>query len=102
MESDLRVGGIWKMSGTGQGKPFTIQGTYREVDPPHALEFTWLADFEPSGQTTRVRFDLSESNDITTVRLTHSGFATDQARAAYQGWPWLLSLLQAYAEGKSD
>ena len=99
MESDLRTGGAWLMSGTGGGgKPFTIRGEYRCIDRPQVLEMTWLADWHENAALTVVRFDLVEKDGSTTVRLTHSGFATDQARETYQGWPWLLSLLQAHVE----
>jgi uncharacterized protein YndB with AHSA1/START domain len=102
MESDLRTGGAWLMSGTGVGgKPFTIRGEYRCIDRPRVLEMTWLADWHANAEPTVVRFDLIEKDGSTTVRLTHSGFATDEARETYQGWPWLLSLLQAYVERKA-
>jgi uncharacterized protein YndB with AHSA1/START domain len=97
MESDLRPGGAWVMRGTGpEGKPFILRGEYRVIEPPRVLEFTWNPDWpEP---TSLVRFDLEEKNGSTTVRLTHSGFASDAARQRYQGWPWLLALLQAHVE----
>jgi uncharacterized protein YndB with AHSA1/START domain len=97
MESDLRPGGEWLMRGIGgEGKPFTIRGQYRSIDRPRLLEFTWLPDW-PEPQTL-VRFDLEERDGATLVRLTHSGFAGEDARQRYQGWPWLLSLLQAHVE----
>ena len=46
VESDLRVGGKWKMSGTGFGKPFAVTGEYRVVEPPRALAFTWLPSWQ--------------------------------------------------------
>jgi uncharacterized protein YndB with AHSA1/START domain len=101
MESDLRPGGAWKMRGTGMGgKPFLVNGVYRAVERPRLLEFTWIADWHEELQETVVRFELEEKDASTAVRLTHSGFATAGAREAYQGWPWLLALLQGYVEGK--
>ncbi len=101
MESELRPGGAWLMSGTGQGgSPFTLRGKYRAVERPRLLEFTWRPDWdEPE---TIVRFDLDEKDGVTTVRLTHSGFASEQARERYQGWPWLLALLKGHAERESQ
>jgi uncharacterized protein YndB with AHSA1/START domain len=97
MESDLRPGGKWRMTGTAAaGKPFTVHGEYRAVDRPRLLECTWIADWHENEPTTIVRFDLEEKDGATTVKLTHSGFATQQARDGYQGWPWLLALLQTY------
>jgi len=46
-----------------------------------------------------VRFDLDEQNGTTTVRLTHSGFATEGSRVRHQGWPQILDWLRGYAEG---
>jgi uncharacterized protein YndB with AHSA1/START domain len=99
MESDLRPGGAWLMRGTSpEGKPFTLRGEYRTIERPRVLEFTWLPDWpEPE---TLVRFDLQEQNGMTTVRLTHSGFADRANRDRYQGWPWLLALLQRHVEAQ--
>ena len=86
------------MRGTGiGGKPFTIHGEYRTIEPPRAIEFTWVADWDDTGMSI-VRFDVIEQNGATTVRLTHSGLATESSRERYQGWPWLLTLLQAYVQ----
>jgi uncharacterized protein YndB with AHSA1/START domain len=95
MESDLRTGGAWLMRGTAvENKTFTLQDEYRKVKPPRVLEFTWRTDWpEPE---TAVRFELDEIDSVTTVRLTHSGFKTDDSRQRYQGWPQLLALLRAY------
>jgi uncharacterized protein YndB with AHSA1/START domain len=97
VESDLRVGGKWRMSGTGFGRPFTIQGEYRAIEPPHVLAFTWLPDWQQGATESLVRFDLTERDGLTTVRLTHSGL-TAEGLQAHQGWPQLLARLRAYAE----
>lgn len=99
MESDLRPGGRWMMRGTGMnGKPFKVIGIYRTVERPHALAFTWLPDWDEAATETLVQFDLREHDGITTVRLTHSGFASAGSRARHQGWPQILSWLKGYAE----
>ncbi|MGB6565904.1 MAG: SRPBCC domain-containing protein [Xanthobacteraceae bacterium] len=100
MDSDLRPGGRWTMRGIGMGgKPFTITGVYRIVDRPRAIAFTWLPDWDEEATETLVRFDLDERDGVTTVRVTHSGFASAGSRARHQGWPQILSWLQGYAEG---
>ena len=99
VESDLRVGGRWAMRGNGMGgKPFSVVGTYRIVEPPRVLTFTWLPSWDEDATETLVRFDLSEQGGVTTVRLTHSGFASEGSRARHQGWPQILSWLQGYVE----
>ena len=70
VESDLRVGGRWAMRGNGMGgKPFNVVGTYRIIEPPRVLAFTWLPSWDEEASETFVRFDLSEQGGITTVRL---------------------------------
>ena len=98
MDSDLRVGGKWMMGGTGLGgRPFTVNGEYRTIEPPHVLAFTWLPNWQQNPTATLVRFDLTEKDGITTVRLTHSGL-TPEGKQAHQGWPQILGWLRAYAE----
>ncbi|HEY7248200.1 MAG TPA: SRPBCC domain-containing protein [Xanthobacteraceae bacterium] len=98
VESDLRPGGRWLMSGTGMGRPFKVEGVYRIVEPPRVLAFTWLPSWDEEASETQVRFDLREQNGVTTVRLTHSGFAAEGSRARHQGWPQILGWLKAYVE----
>ncbi len=99
MHSDLRVGGAWSMRGSAMGgKPFVVRGEYRTIDPPRLLEFTWLADWHENEPQMVIRFDLTEKDGHTTVRLTHRGFTHPQTREQYQGWPWLLKMLQTHCE----
>jgi uncharacterized protein YndB with AHSA1/START domain len=99
MESELRQGGKWMMRGNGLGgRPFTIRGEYRQIEPPRLLIFTWLPDWQEDAFETLVRLDLIENNGITAVRLTHSGLATESSRLSHKGWPQILTWLQAYCE----
>ena len=98
-ESDLRPGGIWTMRGDGiGGKPFVVTGKYREIVRPRLLVFSWLPDWYPNAAETLVRWDLEEHDGITTVRLTHSGLATEESRTSHSGWPDILAWLRAYVE----
>jgi len=99
MESDLRPGGKWMMCGNGiGGRPFTVRGEYRQIEPPRLLIFTWLPDWQEDQFETLVRFDLTENNRITAVRLTHSGLTTESSRLSHKGWPQILTWLQAYCD----
>lgn len=97
MESDLRVGGKWKMSGTGFGRPFTVTGEYRQIERPRVLAFTWLPSWQANTTESLVRFDLAEKNGVTTVRITHSGL-TPEGHEAHKGWPQILGWLRAFVE----
>jgi len=102
MESDLRTGGKWIMRGTGVGaKSFTVRGVYRQIEPPRLLVFTWLPDWHEDAFETVVRFDLTENNGSTTVRLTHSGLTTESSRLSHKCWPQILTWLQSYCERHS-
>jgi uncharacterized protein YndB with AHSA1/START domain len=95
--SDLRTGGKWRSKGTtldGGGK-FEGAGEYLEVNPPHALAYTWTATWTGGAQTT-VRWELEPENQGTLVRIRHSGFAArPELLGAYKGWPRMLGWLQA-------
>jgi uncharacterized protein YndB with AHSA1/START domain len=100
VESDLRPGGKWMMSGTGVGgRPFRVTGEYRRVERPRLLEFTWLPNWQPDATESVVRFELEEKGGITTVRLTHSGL-TATARESHKGWPQVLGWLQTWVEAR--
>jgi glutathione S-transferase len=87
MESDLRPGGNWIMRGNGiGGRPFNIKGEYQEIEPPRLLTFTWLPDWQEDAFETLVRFELTENNGLTTVRLIHSGLTTESSRLSHKGW----------------
>jgi uncharacterized protein YndB with AHSA1/START domain len=98
MQSDLRPGGAWSMRFDSNGRPTSIAGTYRAVEPPHLVEFTWLPSFAAGTGETLVRIELREEGGRTHVRLIHSGFASDEARASHRGWPELLAALRGYCE----
>jgi uncharacterized protein YndB with AHSA1/START domain len=99
MESDLRPGGLWEMRGIGMGgRPFVVKGAYRQVERPRLLEFTWLPSWQEEALETVVRFDLTENNGATNVRLTHSGLTTEKARGSHRGWPQILEWLRSYCE----
>jgi uncharacterized protein YndB with AHSA1/START domain len=99
VESDLRPGGRWVMTGTREdGGPFTIKGTYVKVERPTLLEFTWLPDWQPDATESTVRVELMARGTTTHVRLTHSGLTTVKSRASHRGWPQILALLKGYVE----
>ena len=97
MDSDLRVGGKWIMRGVARGNQFTCHGQYTRIDRPRLLEFTWNPSWQGETTESLVRFDLSENDGVTTVRVTHSGL-TPAAREVHKGWPQVLGWLKGYLE----
>src|SRR6478735_11249894 len=50
---EVRVGGRWRTDGVSRdGKEFSVQGEFLEVEPPHKLVQTWQYDWDPAGSTT--------------------------------------------------
>ncbi len=98
MISDLRVGGRWRSEGiSADGGTFSVEGIYRVVEPPHALEMTWTHDWEEHADETVVRYDLAERDGSTHLRVTHSGFTNAASREAHSsGWDQVLPWMVAY------
>ena len=101
MEADVRPGGAWKSIGTSRdGSTFTVCGSYRAVEPPRLVEFTWRHDWSESDDTpeTLVRYDLIERDGVTNLTVTHSGFTTIEDRDDHaQGWKTVLGWVRDFA-----
>jgi uncharacterized protein YndB with AHSA1/START domain len=94
---DVRVGGRWRASGAGaDGKPFSVEGEYLEVDPPHRLVHTWNPDWDP-GAATKVAYQLEAIEGGTRVTLRHTGFSSPESCAGHtDGWAMVLDWLRAH------
>ena len=71
------------------------------IEPPHVLAFTWLPDWQQNPTETLVRFDLTEKDGLTTVRLTHSGLRPEGLQA-HKGWPQILVWLRGFVASHHD
>jgi uncharacterized protein YndB with AHSA1/START domain len=99
-QADLRVGGMWRSAGVGSdGKPFHVEGKYREIEPPRLLVYTWRPSYSDLPETL-VRLELDSEAKGTRVRLLHSGFAgvPDAARNHANGWIRVLGWMQGFVE----
>ena len=102
LEVDLRVGGSFTIGMRGEdGSTYTAFGTYREVEAPARLVYTW--DWrEPDhavGETlVTVTFnDLGESTEIV---LEHDLFPSAEAAEGHrEGWSSVLSRFEALLAG---
>ena len=100
-ESDLRLGGKWELHVEGDGRTTCARGEYRTIERPHLLVFTWLPDWYEDATESLVRIDLAENAGATTIRLTHSGLATQAARAGTARWPNVLTSLRTHVEAST-
>jgi len=72
---DVRVGGRWRASGMGRGKPYTLEGEFLEVDPPRKLVHTWHGVGAPGAHST-VTYILEPIPGGTRLTVNHSGIAS--------------------------
>jgi uncharacterized protein YndB with AHSA1/START domain len=114
-EGEFRVGGKWKSSGvSADGKPFSVEGEYLEIDPPKLLVHTWRHDWNDGpAVNTVVRWEFiprevhnlhgrgpQKSGTGTLLKVHHSGFAGNLKACEDHGngWQRVLGWMQAYAE----
>ena len=93
---DLRASGHYSIRMDAEGGPFTAQGTYRVVDRPLRLVYTWAwkEEAHPMQEETLVTVELVEAADGTEIRLAHEGFPTPGDRDGHeQGWKICLDRL---------
>jgi uncharacterized protein YndB with AHSA1/START domain len=89
-EIDLRPGGSYRlvMQPTA-GDPFVVAGTYREVEPPARLVYTWRWETGPAadGSESLVMVEFRDRGTKTELALSHSDFPASHGPAPYQmGW----------------
>jgi len=95
--ADLRVGGAYEVRMAVEGKRHTAFGTYREIDEPSRLVYTWDwrdSEMPPMGDTI-VTIELTEVDGGTELVLVHEGFPAPEAKDGHeQGWGACLMHLE--------
>jgi uncharacterized protein YndB with AHSA1/START domain len=90
-ETDPRVGGSFRIVMVTDESSMVHTGTYREIDRPRRLVFTWSSpatQFRESIVT--VTFEPS-SDDSTIVAIHHAGLPDEEARTGHRsGWSDIL------------
>ena len=95
---DLRVGGAYTLvMRTPEGGTHTAVGTYREIDAPHRLVYTWdwVEEDYRMGVDTIVTVELRPAGEATEVILTHDLFPAPEATQGHnEGWTSCLNRLE--------
>jgi uncharacterized protein YndB with AHSA1/START domain len=93
-ETDPHVGGTFRIVMVDDESSMVHTGTYREIDRPRRLVFTWSSPatrFQDSIVT--VTFQQSSSNS-TVVEIHQVGLSDDESRASHHaGWSVILQEL---------
>lgn len=86
--SDFRVGGSFVLAMRVDGEAHTAFGTYREIDEPKRLVYTWdwKEEAHRMGETL-VTVEFRKKAGATEVVLLHEGFPAVEAKDGHeQGW----------------
>lgn len=93
---DPRVGGRFSFLVKRGGQPIDHVGTYREIDRPRRLVFTWGVD-EEQGDKSIVTIEINprgESCDLTLTHAIHPDWA-EYTERTQQGWTLITGKLAA-------
>lgn len=95
--SDLRVGGSFDLHMVADGTEYNAFGTYREIDEPKRIVYTWDWKEEDHrvGETV-VTVEFKEVEGGTEVSLVHDGFPALEAKDGHEeGWTACLTHFEA-------
>jgi len=93
-ESDVRVGGRWKIIGHMSNDTHEVSGVYREIVPNEKLVYTWAWKSMPERESL-VTLVFKPDGAGTLLTLTHEQFFDDDARDRHnQGWSGALDKLE--------
>lgn len=100
--ADFRVGGAFAVTMRSPDNVLsTVRGTYRAIDPPERLVFSWrwdpgrgFPDIE-----SEVEIMLTARGGDTQLTMTHRGLGSDEASTRHsRGWSMSYDKLAAYVE----
>lgn len=93
VELDPRVGGEFRIVMRGDGGDFDHRGTYRVIEPPSKLVFTWISAGTENRESL-VTVEFREIRGETEVVLTHQGLPSEDAVSRHSGgWASILEAL---------
>jgi len=99
LETNPRVGGTFSFVILRDGEELNHRGTYRELDPPKRLVFTWGVN-EEAGDESVVSIDIEPADNGCRLTLSH---ALDPKWAEYvdrteEGWNLILNKIKEIVE----
>ncbi len=104
-ETDLRVGGSWRVSfGPTPAEMYRTEGVFEEIDPPRRLVYSSTFRY-PDGRSfeTHVTVTFEARGGKTLLTFTDAGYPSDEERAEFErGWPDFLDAFErTVAQGQA-
>jgi len=94
-ETEAKVGGSYRIVMTNDMGEVPHWGTYREIERPSRLVFTWNSPHASPDSLVTLTFE--PEGDGTLLTLTHDKFPSDESREGHnQGWSGILESLAGY------
>ena len=95
-EVDLRVGGRYRLHMKGpDGAEHRVHGTYREIDPPRRLVYTWSWETNPDVTDSVVSVEFHDRDGSCEVVLRHEKLPSQDSRDRHRlGWTACLEKLE--------
>ena len=102
VKTDPRVGGAFEIVMHAASGPVPHTGTYREIDRPRRLVFTWNSPYAGQGDSL-VTVDFRPARGATEIVLTHEKLpSAEMAKAHEKGWSDILGLIaETYSQVRS-
>jgi uncharacterized protein YndB with AHSA1/START domain len=101
-ETDPRVGGAFRVVMDGDDSSVVHTGTYKEIERPRRLVFTWSSP-ETRFRDTLVTVTFQPMAGTTVVEIHQVGLPDDEARASHRGgWSDALRELARSKETTHD
>ena len=97
-DTDLQVGGSYRIEMRHvSGQVHIVRGSYREIDAPNKLVYTWRWEGAPTD--TLVTVEFRPKGDATEITLTHEMLPSDEERAKHeQGWNGCMARLARFLD----
>jgi uncharacterized protein YndB with AHSA1/START domain len=97
-ETDLRVGGAWRvLFGPTRDEMYLEHGVFEEIEPPRRVVYSTLYEF-PDGRApfaTRVTVTFEARDEGTLLTVLDTGYPSDEQRARNEsGWPAFLDAFE--------
>lgn len=102
-EIDLREGGRYHVEmKTPDGIIIKLNGVFKVVTAPKALEYTWQWEEMDSGETF-VKVGFHQSDSGTEVIVEHSRFSSEESKEGHvQGWSGSMDRLSDLVKGSQE